>query len=92
MKIKIENSNGNIYNLLRKAGYHPEKRGSSFSRSLAGGRFPRFHIYYNEKQNVLNLHLDQKPPTYKLSSDHGAEYTGPLVEKEAERIKTFLKI
>lgn len=94
MKIPLNNFSGNTYNLLREAGYHPNKdqrsNEASFSKSLSGEKYPRFHIYHNEKTNTLNLHLDQKAPRYKFSSDHGAEYKGDLVEKEAKRINSLL--
>jgi len=93
MKIKIDNFEGNIHDTLRRAGYHPDKwqRGSemSYSRSISGGRYPRFHIYWNSDRAILNLHLDQKPATYKSSPDHGAEYDSPLVKEEAQRIMSF---
>ncbi len=94
MKIKLGSSKKNIYNLLRKAGYYPEKRSSgkdrSFAKPLLGERYPRFHVYYDEEKNELNLHLDQKMPRYTGAPDHGAEYSGDLVEKEAKRLKDFL--
>ncbi len=93
MKIKIKNEE-NIINLIRKIGYHFDRRSSSenpsFSRPIGGGKFPRFHIYYDPKKNLLNLHLDQKAPRYSSANDHGAEYSGPVVEKEAERIKNII--
>ncbi len=92
MKIKINDLQGSILNAMRRAGYHPERtnRGTSFSRTLRGSRYPRFHIYYIEEKKELNLHLDQKAPQYKGAPDHGAEYNGKLVEEEAERIKSLL--
>ena len=94
MKINLGKFNGNILQLMRGLGYHPDRRSNpnepSFSRPLRGGKFPRFHIYYKKNSNQLNLHLDQKAPRYKGASDHGAEYSGKLVEKEAERIREYV--
>ena len=94
MKIKINKPQGNILNAMRRAGYHPEikrtKEEISFSRSLRGSRYPRFHAYYHEEKKEINLHLDQKAPRYKGAPDHGAEYSGKLIEEEAERIKSLL--
>ncbi len=93
MKIGISNFSGNICKSLRDAGYYPDRNQrpgqDSFSRPLLGDRYPRFHIYYNEKRKELNLHLDHKAPKYENAPDHGAEYSGDLVEKEAQRLKDF---
>ncbi len=95
MLININKSGLNVYNLLRRAGYHPDRfqpnDDLSFSRPLRGARYPRFHIYYKKSKNVLNLHLDQKSPKYQSAPDHGAEYDGELVEKEAKRIESILE-
>ncbi len=95
MKIKIGDFQGNIINAMRQAGYHPDRNGRkgelSFSKSLRGVRYPRFHIYYNLEKKELNLHLDQKAPKYKKTPDHGAEYDSKLVKEEGKRIKNLLK-
>jgi len=56
-------------------------------------RYPRFHIYLeqNEDNIVINLHLDQKKPSYKGAKAHNAEYDGIAVENEAERLKQFFE-
>ena len=92
MKFIIKNTNGeNIVNLARKIGYF--YIGSSFIRPLERSGYPRFHLYISEKNDglIFNLHLDQKRPTYKDAPAHSGEYEGPIVEKEAERIKQILK-
>lgn len=94
MKIKL-NKKGNITRLMRSLGYHPDKyqdpEEPSFSKSLRGSKFPRFHVYYQPSKNQLNLHLDQKPPRYSNAIDHGAEYDGKLVRTEAQKIKKELQ-
>lgn len=75
---QIIDTNGNEYNLVRR---------------LAGDNYPRFHIYvkvYGERFDI-GLHLDQKEPSYKGTHAHNGEYFGPVVEKEAERIKEILQ-
>ena len=90
----------NIYNLMRKVGYHPaplskgrgKQRGElSFARPPRG--YPRFHLFVKvEGENLIfNLHLDQKAPIYKGAPAHAGEYDGELVSKEAERIKQILE-
>ena len=94
MRITLKFS-GSVYNLMRQSGYHPheterEKDGeSSFVRRLGSADYPRFHAYvsHGTEEVVINLHLDQKKPTYSGTSAHSGEYDGDLVEREAERIK-----
>jgi len=91
---------GNIYNLMRRCGYHFERKDEKtgelvFSRQIEGtsaSGYPRFHIYVQDvpHETLLSLHLDQKKPIYKGSSAHAAEYEGGAVEKEVERIKRIL--
>lgn len=83
-------------NLLRQAGYaYLMDRNSgqeSYVRRLNRGFYPRFHLYLEEQNNqvILNLHLDQKQASYEGAYAHNAEYDGELVEKEMERIKSYV--
>ena len=87
----------NIYNLMRQAGYSFEGRKKTDSTELIYARpdrgYPRFHIYMKLINGnwLIDLHLDQKKPSYKGSTAHSGEYTGQIVEKEAERIKQSLQ-
>ncbi len=98
MKFIIKNISGeNIVNLMRKIGYYflPKKEFElSFVRPLERSGYPRFHIYLKtNKENdeiIFNLHLDQKRPVYKGAPAHAGEYSGKVVENEAERIKQIL--
>ncbi len=92
MKFSLNNFSGNLYNFFRDIGYHKDRFGAdnSYIRSLSGGRYPRFHIYYNAKKREIDIHLDQKPARYKHANDHAGEYSGKIVEEEVERIKSFL--
>ncbi len=83
----------NSVQLMRRAGYL-FKRGlvgeeMSFERPLETSGFPKFHIYLTEDQNnlYLNLHLDQKRPTYSGTHAHSGEYDGELLAEEIDRIK-----
>ena len=80
----------NLYSFLRKCGYAPFH--DSFIKTLSGSGYPRFHLYLNETNDkyILNLHLDQKRPTYGKETAHSGEYGGEIVEKEAERIKKLI--
>ncbi len=42
-----------------------------------------------DKNLVINLHIDQKKPSYEGSNAHSGEYDGELVEREMERIRKF---
>lgn len=82
---------------MRGLGYapHENRAGLSFVRRLGRNEYPKFHVYINEEgaeEIILNLHLDQKAPSYAGSSAHSGEYEGEVVEKEIERIKDLLKI
>jgi hypothetical protein len=78
---------------MRRAGfaYHQDRRTGqdSFVRRLGQNFYPRFHVYlaHMGANVVIDLHLDQKKPSYAGSRAHSGEYSGELVEKEMERIK-----
>lgn len=81
---------------MRSAGYHydgqdPKTKEMRFYRSLSSGLYPRFHIYgtldKNSKLLTFNLHLDQKAPVYSGATAHSGDYEGPVIEKEADRLK-----
>ncbi len=98
MDILIDKLNQNLRYAMRELGYieiQNRKTGeTSYERPLQGTDYPRFHIYpsFTENRLVFKLHLDQKKPSYEGSSAHNGEYSGPLLEAEAERIKNILKI
>lgn len=86
---------------LRRAGYAfiPEREDGepSFARRLTRDFYPRFHVYFKEQKStsgedlvIFNLHLDQKRPGYVGYNRHNAEYEGEVVEREMERLKSFL--
>ena len=99
MKFKINLSGKTILNAMRSCGYAPAFAKASagkpdefaFHRFLAGRFYPKFHLYCKvsdaKKSAVLNLHLDQKQPSYKGTHAHSGEYEGKLIEQEAERIQ-----
>ncbi len=87
----------NTTEVLRKAGYasslDPVTGESSFMLRLSGQLYPRFHLYVVEQaQSVsLNLHLDQKQPSYGQGHKHSGEYEGPVLEKEMKRLDGWIK-
>jgi hypothetical protein len=96
MKFFIPNPTDTPRNLLRRCGYaefnDPQSRETSYVRRLSSGFYPRFHIYATAEasQVIIDLHLDQKQPSYKGSHMHAGEYDGKLVENEAARIREIL--
>lgn len=88
----------NIYATMRKVGYHPlgvdlNTGEQIFSRRLGLEKYPHFHVYIAEGKSgkiIINLHLDQKKPVYKGAPAHSGEYRGPVLEKEAARIKKIV--
>lgn len=90
------NKKDTIYNLMRDLYYHflsqNEKTGElNFTHPIRGDAFPRFHAFLkiNGAEISFNIHLDQKAPIYKGAPAHQGEYSGPLIEEEAERIKQY---
>lgn len=87
---------------MRRAGYGFQKEGSgetAFVRRVSGSPFPRFHAYVMEtasrqpqavsqlRELTINLHVDQKAPTYQRGRAHSGEYDGSPVEQEAARLR-----
>jgi len=79
----------------RSAGYlrdpspHGRKEDEErFIRPLRGAPYPRLHMSVIEQSGhiLCSLHLDQKKPSYAGSHAHSAEYDGPVLEEERERI------
>jgi len=84
--------------ILRSVGYNvfiDRKTGNeSYSRRLGSGFYPKFHIYLYENIDkiIINLHLDQKQPSYSGSHAHNGEYDGEIIEKEIKRIKNLIGV
>lgn len=92
MQLKITKFSDNPQGFLRSCGYAFQKNEGDemgFVRRLTGMDYPRFHIYSHLENGclIINLHLDQKKPSYEGTSAHGGEYDGDLVKEEIERIK-----
>lgn len=79
--------------LLQKCGYHlavdKRQRKGSFVKRLTRREFPRFHIYLTHEDGYfqISLHLDHKKVSYESQIAHSGEYSGHLVEVEAERLR-----
>lgn len=92
MIIRLPDSGQRIENVLRGIGYtpfvDPNTGEQSFVRRLGTYFYPRFHVYVEKTDGELriNLHLDQKRPSYPGFRKHSGEYGGPTVETEADRI------
>ncbi|MDO8425647.1 MAG: hypothetical protein Q7T01_04010 [bacterium] len=83
---------------MRRAGYGYQKENGgevAFIRRVGGSDFPRYHAYVVETGNTergtrnlqINLHVDQKAPTYGSGKAHSGEYNGSLVEQEGARLR-----
>lgn len=81
--------------MMQRAGYSefrdPHSGETSYVRRLGTNFYPRFHVYLQEEAAGwrINLHLDQKQPSYGAFTKHSGEYDGSQVEQEGERIKSF---
>lgn len=95
MRIILENFNKNIQSFARDCGYRPLSMSQTGEmncvRSLQGRDYPRFHIYIKKEGHslIVNLHLDQKKPSYEGQRAHGGDYDSEFVEEEANRIKNI---
>lgn len=94
MEIKLPfDFNQDVRLLLQRCGYaaftDPQTLQSSFTRRLSRDFYPRFHVYLNmvDGSQVLNLHLDQKKPSYPGAHAHSGEYDGETVQREANRLR-----
>ncbi len=85
---------------MRQCGYYfemEENKESVFIRPIGNSRsgYPRFHAFIKidsvSRETFVNLHLDQKKPVYEGAPAHAGEYSGEIVEKEAERIKEIIE-
>ena len=95
MKFEIKTGTSPL-DFIRRIGYRPisgNAKEYSAVKSMGGGEYPRFHIYFSASGEpgyfFVNLHLDQKKPTYSGSHAHSGEYDGDLVSREFERIKSL---
>ncbi len=92
MKSTITDFKKNPVDFLRSCGYAFDRQtGEEWScmRRLAGLDYPRFHAYIklDGSSLVINLHLDQKKPSYGTNHAHSGEYDGEIIEREMERIR-----
>ncbi len=98
MKIRIDKRyfKGDPGLWLKRAGYAlivDHRRGKeSYVRRLGRGFYPRLHLYFTIESDdvVFDLHLDQKQASYPGAHMHNAEYDGPVLEQEVERLKNIL--
>ena len=97
MKLIFQNVKYDAVFLLRRAGYgyerkHPETGEFSFGRRLGAHQYPKFHVYARKEGDnlIVNLHLDQKRPSYESSYAHSGEYDGEVLEQEAEKVKLLI--
>ena len=98
MRIYLEKKfKENSDTIIRRSGYAKifDRRSgkTSYVRRLSNLFYPRFHMYVEENpsQLILNIHLDQKKPSYKKQTAHSADYSGETIEREAKRIKEFFE-
>ncbi|MFH1226060.1 MAG: hypothetical protein V1684_02135 [bacterium] len=96
MRATIKNRQGNLMDTIRRGGYaYQGQEGDElkFTKRLSNDFYPRWHLIAKQDNEniILNLHLDQKRPSYQGSHAHGGEYDSEIVEEELSRIKEFFK-
>jgi len=94
MRLVFKNLKISPLNLMRRAGYsfvrRNERAEEAYQRRLGSSDYPKFHAFVRNEKNFIfiNLHLDQKKPSYIGSRSHSGEYEqSEVLEKETQRIK-----
>lgn len=96
MKFKFPYKGFNSRELIRRCSYGEwfdrEYNKISYTHKLGSGNYPRFHVYLVDHDNYfeVDLHLDQKQPSYGVGHSHSGEHEGETVENEARRITTVI--
>ncbi|OGD24608.1 hypothetical protein A2819_00010 [Candidatus Azambacteria bacterium RIFCSPHIGHO2_01_FULL_40_24] len=96
MDFIIKNLQKSVVTVSREIGYVVIDTAPSgqynLVRRLDRDNYPRFHVYLKQQgiDFIFSLHLDQKKPVYRGAHAHSGEYFGPVVEGEADRIKSIL--
>ena len=97
MQIKLKKEQiGDPEKFIRRCGYGKimDKRMNqvSYAKRIHRDFYPRFHVYIKLEGDfvIFNLHLDQRRPSYEGVTAHSGEYDGEVVEREGERIKSYL--
>lgn len=98
MKFSLQNSFSHpLANILRSCGYKKlidQKTGkTSFVKKLTRQNYPRFHVYIreNQKEIIVDLHLDQTKALYAKQIAHRADYESEQVKNELYRIYQVFK-
>lgn len=83
---------------MRRAGYaaftDPNTGITSFVKRLGNDYYPRLHVYVEtnkDNRTYINLHLDQKKPSYAGAHAHNADYEGGPVDAEGIRLQGLIK-
>ena len=99
MDFTIKNIQENVVGVARAISYviidTKENGEYNLVRKFGRDNYPRFHIYARQQGSdfIFSLHLDQKRPSYGAQGvhAHNGEYFGPIIDEEAERIKSILQ-
>lgn len=78
---------------VRRVSGSPFPRYHAYVTESANGRVETpnqsLQLAAGSLQLEINLHVDQKAPTYQRGRAHAGEYDGPLVEQEATRLRAL---
>ena len=83
------------FSMVRKLARNDYPRFHLYIKEIASSAAPAGAAPRNDgagKTLNFSLHLDQKKPSYEGQTGHSGDYDGPVVENEAERIKTILDL
>lgn len=91
MRLNFKNIKDSPLNLMRRAGYSFSGRDEltgeeGYQRRLSSADYPKFHAFIKKDGDFvfINLHFDQKRPSYSGTAAHSGEYEeSEVLEKEA---------
>jgi len=97
MKIILKTKHSPL-NLFKKCGYTligQDETAKEFSlvKRISNNNYLRFHAYVKKEGELvyINLHLDEKKPSYPGYHAHNAQYQGEILEAEKQRIEKVLQ-
>ncbi|MFH1099149.1 MAG: hypothetical protein V1723_04525 [Candidatus Uhrbacteria bacterium] len=93
----FQKESGNEIGFIRRIGSPDFPRYHAYVKEVRSGKLEvgggKLGVGSGDGENrgayelQVNLHVDQKRPTYEGSHAHGGEYDGSLVEQEAARLR-----
>jgi len=96
MELILKHTDKSVHDIMELTGYktiHFQGDGEfSIVRPIRRGGYPRFHLYGVQQNStiILNLHLEQRRPSYENVDSHTGETEGSEIKEEMARIEKLL--